>query len=145
MKDVDTCVQLGKAMHAEGAFRNLDYSADKCRAIGRLALAKHPTLFAWVVVDKGDKIIGMMIATVHEFYFGYDKIASDLLLYVDKTRRGGVGAVMLIQRYVDWAIAQGCKEIQLGETTGINAEAVDKLYRKCGFVPVGTLYKRRVM
>ncbi len=134
--------ELAKKMHAEGAFRGLDYDVRKVLAIGQQIL-NNPDYFG-VLCEHDGEIIGLMVCYVTEFYFGTDKIAQDMVLYIDKTRRGGVGGLRMIERYVEWAVEKDVKEIQLGQTVGINAEAVAKLYAHAGFKLIGQLYKRSV-
>lgn len=140
--DILAMEELARRMHAEGAFRGLDYDVRKVLAIGKQVL-NDPNFFG-VLCEHNGEIIGLMICYVTEFYFGKDKIAQDMVLYIDETRRGGVGALRMIERYVEWAVEKGVKEIQLGQTVGINAETVAKLYAHAGFELIGQLYKRRV-
>ena len=139
--DIIAMEELAKKMHEEGAFRDLNYESRKVLAIGKQLLTNED--YFSVLCENDDKIIGLMVCFITEFYFGTDKIAQDMVLYVDKTRRGGLGAVRMITRYVEWATAKGCKEIQLGQTVGIYPAIVDKLYTRAGFTLIGQLYKRR--
>ncbi len=140
--DILAMETLARKMHAEGAFRGLDYDVRKVLAIGKQVL-NNPDYFG-VLCEHDDEIIGLMVCYVTEFYFGTDKIAQDMVLYIDKTRRGGAGGLRMIERYVEWAVDKGAKEIQLGQTVGIDADAVAKLYAHAGFELIGQLYKRRV-
>ncbi len=140
--DILAMETLARKMHAEGAFRGLDYDVRKVLTIGKQVL-NNPDYFG-VLCEHDDEIIGLMVCYVTEFYFGTDVIAQDMILYIDKTRRGGIGGLRMIERYVEWAVEKGAKEIQLGQTVGIDAEAVAKLYAHAGFELIGQLYKRRV-
>jgi len=140
--DIMAMETLARKMHAEGAFRGLDYDVRKVLAIGD-QLLHNPDYFG-VLCEHDDEIIGLMVCYITEFYFGTDKIAQDMVLYIDKTRRGGVGGLRMIEHYVEWAVEKGAKEIQLGQTVGIDADAVAKLYAHAGFELIGQLYKRRV-
>jgi len=140
--DIMDMIELGARMHAEGNFHGLDYSREKCAKLGQ-QLLNNDAYFSRVC-EYNDEIIGMMICFTSEFYFGHDLIAQDMLLYIDKSRRGGVAALRMIEQYVEWATEQGCKEVQLGITTGINDKAVAKLYDRAGFSRIGQLYKRGI-
>lgn len=141
-RDILVMETLARKMHAEGAFRRLDYDMSKVLAIGQQVL--HDPNYFGVLCEHDDETIGLMVCYVTEFYFGRDVIAQDMVLYIDKTRRGGVGGLRMIERYVEWAVEKGAKEIQLGQTVGIDADLVDKLYTHAGFELIGQLYKRRV-
>lgn len=142
-RDILAMYSLAKAMHEEGVFRELDFDEKKVMDIGTQVLI-NPSYFG-VICENKDKIIGMMVCYVTPFYFGNDLIAQDMVLYVDKTRRGGVGALRMIEQYVAWAIEKGCKEIQLGQTVDIDPVAVDRLYVRAGFRMIGQIYKRSVI
>ena len=140
--DTATIVTLAGAMHAEGAFKHLQFDPGKVRLL--IAQIIHNSSYFGIVCEHEDQIIGMMAGYASEFFFGSDLIATDMVLYVEQTRRGGINALRMIERYVAWAIRKGCVEIQLGQTTGINPDIVDKLYTHAGFTMVGQIYKRRI-
>jgi len=141
-RDIDAMIALAKAMHDESEFREFDFDRGKVTDIGVQVLT-NPGYFS-VICEHDDKIIGLMVCYVSSYYFGNDLIASDIILYIDKTRRGGVGGLRMIEQYVEWAAKKGCKEVQLGQTAGIDPKAVDRLYTHAGFKMIGQLYKRRL-
>jgi len=136
-------IGLAKMMHGESVYRDFDFDYVKVEAIGHQVLFD-PSYFGVICEDK-DKIIGLMICYVSAYYFGNDLLAQDMILYIDPSRRGGVGASRMIVEYVEWAQSKDCKEVLLGQTAGIDPEVVDKLYTHAGFKLIGQLYKRRLV
>lgn len=142
-QDIVAMMRLAKKMHAEGMFRDFDYDHQKVAEIGRQVL--HNSNHFGVLCEQDGEIIGMMVGYVVEFYFGHDLVAQDQVLYVDKTRRGGLGAARMIEKFVEWATEKGAKEIQLGQTVGIDPALVDRLYTSMSFTLAGQLYTQRIV
>lgn len=141
--DIETMIALAKMMHDESVYRDFDFDYKKVAAIGQQVLTD-PNYFG-VVCEHEDEIIGLMVCYVTTYYFGNDLLAQDMILYVDPSRRGSVGAMRMIVEYVEWAQKKHCKEALLGQTAGIDPDVVDKLYTHAGFNLIGQLYKRRLV
>ena len=94
--------------------------------------------------ERDGVVVGLLLGYVTTFSFGDDKLAQDIVLFIEPTARGGVGALRMIERYVAWAQEKGCVEVQLGESSGANPELVDKLFTHAGFKQIGQLYRRRI-
>ena len=141
--DIEALTSIGAAMHLESDYKNTEYSADKCRALGGNIIA-NPRLLGLVSESDGD-INGFFIGVVSEHYFSDTLMASDLLLYVIPEYRNGLSGVRLIKNYIEWAKESGVEpsNIQLGQTAGISPAIVDRLYKGLGFDPSGTIYKMR--
>jgi GNAT superfamily N-acetyltransferase len=141
--DVDTLVAIGGQMHAESAYSKCEYSPDKCKAIGAEIL-DNPYIVG-LVSEIGGEIVGFYLGVIQEQYFSNVLTSSDLLLYVKPEHRNGMSGLRLIKAYTKWAQEMGVSDehIQLAQTADIAPEAVDRLYRKLGFSPCGTIYKLR--
>ena len=139
--DIEALTSIGAAMHLESNYKHTEYSADKCRALGENIIAS-PRLVGLVSEIDGE-INGFFIGFVNEHYFSDTLMASDLLLYVVPEYRNGLSGVRLIKSYIEWAKESGVESgnIQLGQTAGIDPAVVDRLYKKLGFHPSGTIYK----
>lgn len=135
--DIIPCVELGAEMHAESAFRHLDYDKVKCARMGVTAVS-HPNWFAAVDDDNGT-IRGMIIGKVVDYYFGNDYGAHDVLWYVRREARGTLAGVRLLQAFMRWAKAKPeVKEIRVGINTDIDSGAVGAVLARLGFHSVGS-------
>ncbi len=137
--DFFSLVNLAKEMHKESTYSKLNLSANKLLKLGTTIIEQKD--YCGFVAVAGDDIIGMFIGYITEYFFGSDKIACDLVLFVPRNRRGGFAASMLLDRYKIWANKQGAKEIKVGITTGVHELATTKLYKKLGFERAGLIYK----
>ena len=142
-EDIEALTSIGAAMHLESDYKNTEYSADKCRALGA-NIIENPHLLGLVSEVDGD-VNGFFIGVISEHYFSDTLMSSDLLLYVIPEYRNGLSGLRLIKSYIAWAIESGVEpsNIQLGQTAGIDPHVVDRLNKNLGFDPSGTNYKKR--
>ncbi len=142
-QDIEVMIGLARMMHKESVYCDFDFDRGKVAAIGAQVL-NNPDYFGRVC-ESETSVIGLMICYVTPYYFGNDLLAQDMILYIDKSRRGSVGAMRMIVEYVEWAKEKGCKEAVLAQTAGIAPDVVAKLYNRVGFELIGQLYKRRLV
>lgn len=143
IEDLSIAIAMGSSMHKESWFSEFDYADEKLQGLWDIT-ETYPDMYCkYVAEDKGE-LVGMFVGMCAEHYFGYDKIASDLLLYVTPEARGGTAAPRLIKAYEKWALASGAKEIHVGVSTGVNEDRTVKLYEKLGFNSKATLLRKRV-
>lgn len=140
--DLPVMIDLGSVMHRESAYRDLDYSKDKLLALGTEAIENPDTYYA-VIAEDGEFIQGMFCGFLMEHFFGRDKLAADLLVYVHPKYRGGTLLVRMLKAFEKWAVENGAKEMRMGITTELHQERTGKLYDKLGFPQIGTLHKKR--
>ena len=142
LDDLPTMVELGKIMHEESVYRDLDFNEDKIKDLALTYLANPERCWS-AVAEVNGRIIGMYAGYITEYYFGKDLIAQDLLLFVDPTKRGGLAAVKLITAFEDWAFAKGVKEVCPASSTMVAPERTAMLYNLLGYTNVGSLFKKR--
>jgi len=141
--DIDSMVELGAAMHAESAYRDLDYDRDKCfQLCARYVL--HPDRYFGYCAYEGDELTGMLMGYVSLYYFGNDLLANDIVWYVRKDRRGSMTGIRLLNAFRDWAKERGASEICIGVSSALNLDRTHKLMSRMGFNHVGGIYKEAV-
>ena len=143
LEDVEQMVELGAKMHKEGAYNFLPYSKVKTRELGK-KFKDWQYGNMWVAESDG-KIIGMYIAFITEYFFCYEKICQDFLLYVDpKYRNNSKIAIKLIKMAEEWAKEKGAKEFCPASSMALSSDKVEKLYNFMKFETVGHLFKKRL-
>ena len=141
--DIDPMIELGAAMHKEGAFASLDYSYEKCRKFGQRYLSR-PDLHFSMCAEENGQIVGMMMGQLVPYYFGDDFMASDHLWYVRKDKRGSMVGIRLLKAFSKWAKSKGAKEVCIGVSTNVNTDRTHELLTRMGFSHVGGTYKETV-
>ncbi len=141
--DVDRLVELGERMHREGAFASLPFDRDKVRqfaaryatgAPGRLGLA----------AEVDGKVAGMFAGSISEYFFCHEKIACEMVLYVEPEYRGTSAAARMIRAFREWAAGLGAREVCLGTSIELLPEATGRFFEVLGFRRVGAIYKERL-
>ena len=138
--DINAVIQLGKGMHTECWQRWMPYSEE------RLVVTLHSLVesgFLWVHEQDGE-IDGAMAGFVAECWYASVKVAGEMGLYVRPGLSGGIIAMRLVKRFIQWATEQGAAEITLGVSTGVNIHETGLIYERLGFEHVGGNYKMRV-
>ncbi len=139
-KDIPYLIDLGYQLHQEGNFKNLDYDREKCKKLGNVLLT-NPRFKCFISEDdKG--YIGMIMGYIATYIFNNQKYASDLLLYVDPKRRGGLSAARLIKAFEKWAKSNGAEEVRNGSMNGINIKLIKELYEKLKYEITGHTFKK---
>ena len=142
LTDLEEMVKLGELMHKEGAYSFLPYSKSKIRELGK-KFKVWDYGNAWVAIVDG-KVIGMYVAFITEYFFCYEKIAQDFLLYIHPDHRKGTIAIRLVKKAEEWARERGAKEFCPASSMAISSGRLEKLYNFMKFKTVGHIFKKRL-
>jgi GNAT superfamily N-acetyltransferase len=144
LDDLDEMINLGKLMHEEGAYKFLPYVPSKLKNLGQ-SIRRDGRGNMWVGLHD-NKIVGMYIAFVTEYFFCHEKLAHDLLLYVhpDYRKKCPTMAFRLIKKAEQWAKEQNAKEFCPASSVGLSMGRVEKLYNFMKYETMGNLFKKRL-
>lgn len=141
-KDVIEVVTIGMEVHKESAFSHMKFNPGKCEALMLDAIAGAHGM--WMqVIEYQERVVGMFVAQVVETYFGYDRVAHDLILAVTKEHRGKcfIAIQEITSNYHKWARENGAKRVFLSTSTGIRPQEIAALYETLGFRQIGTIHE----
>ncbi len=141
--DIERLAELGTRMHGEGAFAFLPFDLAKVRRFAADYCGAAPNRCG-LVAERGGRIIGMFAGHLSEYFFCREKIACDMLLYVEPEARGSSAAARLVAAFRAWARAQGAREICLATSNNIEPEVTGRFYQTLGFTRTGSIYKERI-
>ncbi len=136
LEDLPALVVLGREMHATSSYAPMDFDPERLKET--ITELMNKSQFVVVVEDTNGQVVGGMLGTVTQSWFGQDMVANDLALFVSQDARGGMAAVRLLKAFVQWAKLAGAKQIRPGVTTG-HARA-EQLFDKLGFTRCGASY-----
>ena len=143
LDDLPALVALGRLMHAEAPeLCHASYSAEKVSRVLKMAIEAGGV---FVHINAAQEIDGGFAGMIVERWFSTDKIATDIALFVRPDRRGGLVAVHLIDAFIEWCERQGiaARDVVIGVSTGVNADATGRLYERVGFERIGGIYRLR--
>lgn len=141
--DISQVTSLGRRMHEESPI----YSKNIFDPQKVIHLLHHslsiPQEMCVLINVEDDVVNGGIIGISQENWYGPDREASDVALFIHKDKRGGMLAARLIRAYESWAKSIGAKVINLGVSTGIHVEKTTALYKRLGYdEPAYNLRKR---
>lgn len=140
--DIPRLIELGRTMHDEAvALKHAPYDAQKVEHALRQTLER-----GLLLVHIGhDGIDGAFAGIVVERWFSRSEFFTDLALFVDPDRRGGLAAYRLLRACIAWCKERGLdpRDVQLGVSTGVHPEQTGRLYEKLKFDRYGGLYRLR--
>jgi GNAT superfamily N-acetyltransferase len=140
--DTDQLVALGRQMHAESWYSDLDYSEAEVRGLLDL-LAESPFMLGLVLEGENGAIAGFFAAAETSHFFGSDRYASDIAIYVAPEHRGGPGFVRMVKAYEAWCRIRGVKQIHLGVSSGLDHPKTVRLFEKLGYTSTVTACRKK--
>jgi GNAT superfamily N-acetyltransferase len=142
-EDIDRLVPMGRRMHGETAYSFLPFDEDKIRQLMG-GIIERPDAWCGLVAEDCGKPVGMLGGYLTTYFFCDEKLACDLILFVEPEWRGSSAAARLIRAFREWAVERGARELCLSVSTGACAGAIGRFYRGLGFAQVGGVYKLRL-
>src|SRR5262249_54830370 len=95
------------------------------------------------VADIG-RPVGCLMGRTHEWIFSREKVAAELLSWVDPEYRGTTIACDLQQTFNEWAVSLGADILQMSMAVTDQAPLIDRYYRRQGFKHTESHYLKRL-
>lgn len=140
--DLDTLVEMGRAAHGEGWYADFPYSPERTRQTVEAAMVSHDCLPLVVETPSGE-IAGFFIGVVSPNWFTDTRYAMDLVTYVAPRYRNGAALRRLVAAFEAWCRIKKIEEVILGMSNGTDPERADPLFRRLGYRPLLTAYRKK--
>ena len=138
--NVAYAVSLAEELHRLGSLRDIAFDRDHMMK-NAITMIDNPGWHCCLAKDDSDYYCGIVTGYITPFLFSPKLMAVESCWYVkEKTSSRTKLAVQLMRGFVQWAKDHNVVKIQTGDIAGINALAVDNLYRRIGFTRAGTIY-----
>tara|TARA_E500000318_G_C3555862_1_gene211062 strand:+ start:484 stop:927 length:444 start_codon:yes stop_codon:yes gene_type:complete len=142
-QDVETAIELGRALHAESQFRDMPYNPDKLRALGTKVLSgNHGYLL--ILAERDGVATGFILAKLDRHFFSDALAMNVLVLYVEPVARNGLSAIKLLHVAKSVGKRSRVKSIYISSTVGFGDLRFDKFMKKIGCKRVGSNYSIEV-
>jgi GNAT superfamily N-acetyltransferase len=135
--DIPAIIEIGQQVI--NASKTYDAKVDPSKAAYMLRRAINDRKMQLFVAEQAGQVVGFFIAMIDEHWFAKSHYATDLAFCVlpDHADQG----VWLLRRFIRWCKANSIKQIQLGLSTGLDAEGrTGRLYEAHGLTLVGGIY-----
>ncbi len=141
--DIPAFVALGRQMHTESSVYGMyDFGEQKVYDYFRQLIEEDWGIVISLVKD--GEVIGGFAGLIYPQWFGKDKWASDIALFISPAHRGGRAALTLLRAYVAEAKEKGASQIVMANSTGFEQERVAQLFEAVGFSKVGYVLSMHV-
>jgi GNAT superfamily N-acetyltransferase len=131
-------IALLRDFHAAGNF-GFPYDAARADRLARLAIADDN--MACIVV--GAPANGVLIGRAALSEMGPFRFAEELLIWIDPSARGTAWRDLL-DAFEAWAREKGCQSIKVSVQQHWRGEALGRLWRRRGYLPVETVFSRPI-
>ena len=84
------------------------------------------------VLDVVGRARGVFCAALSRSPWSPIGIASEQILWIDPSQRGGFAVLRMLRPYLEWAQMMGCARAYL---VALSGRSLDRLYRRAGFTP----------
>lgn len=128
LQDIPRLVALGAVMHAESRYARMRYNSAKLEQMLRLVLERGFLMIA----EREGEVIGGFAGVCEPHWFSDDLIATDLGLFVEPGKRGGLAAYWLVDAFLTWANERGASIIDILVNTGVRTEQTTELLKRLG-------------
>ena len=131
--------ELIPAISQEGRFRDRPIDVIKLKTLYDYQFTQLINTICYLAI-LDDQCVGFGAFVVNPSFFGHDRTASDLILYVVPEKRGSTIALRILNQYEKWAMSQNVTEISLCIGSGINVENTGKFYEALGYQKESVVY-----
>lgn len=143
--DANRIVALGELFQKTSLFEVSGWSNQKAYWWVKQAIAPDSTVFMRVV-ECNNEIIGFFLGYISEYFFSYEKIASDLVVFIHPEHRTNAYRPLkqMVREFEDWAKEKGAIETCIATSSGTDGAGYKKFVLKQGYDEVGFVTKKRI-
>lgn len=140
LEDEDQILTLLKNFFNSTIYSSGFMDEDKVRVLIKACtdpLIKENVVLVWE--DKG-KVVGLIAGQWTELIFNEDKVATELVWWVEPEYRKTEAAHQLLGAFEYWADWCGCKSIQMYSLSNEYSNVLERFYKKQGYKLAETSY-----
>ena len=130
-EDIPVLLRMIKEFYNQTPYSSLRYDNAKTSALvsGLITNSKDESIVL-VLMDKGGDVIGTLIAVITEPLCSTEKLATELVWWVDEGYRGRE-SIELLDAYEYWQKKVGCSGVSMASIQG--GSDLDKFYKRRGY------------
>jgi len=142
-KDLNWILATAREMFEESEWKGeVKYETEKIRKYFSSAVL-NPNLFAIMALDKDDKPIGFLTGLLMSYSFSNASYAREIDLYIVPSKRGGMIAVQMMKKFIEWAKAKGAKEVYFEPSRGVKNN-FDAMAKRLNMESTSTVYRKKL-
>ena len=132
--DLDWILKATKDMFEESECSDGEYDKDKVTRYF-YHIIDNPLYMFGIVCLRGEKKIGFLTGEIHQFSFMKDIFARQSELYVIPSERGKMGALFMMNKFIEWAKNNKAREVYFEPSThNVDIIKFDSFAKRLGMV-----------
>lgn len=140
LEDLRPAVTLLKDMKDEGYCPDISFCELKVAKL-LVSCINDDNRLCLVAEEEGD-VVGVFVGYVDEYFFNYEEIAVEQVMFVkEEYRKKGIAAE-LIGGFETWSREREVKDICASATVGIDNGKVKTFYERLGYDTIGYMFKK---
>lgn len=130
---------MARKFYHESPYRGLPINEKKLKDVTDHVMSSDLCLVL-LLVSPEDQPVGMIAGHVNEMIFSTDKMASEIMWWVDPEYRGSRHSIRLLDGFEYWAYKSGCKFVQMSALGNDTGDRLSKLYKKRKYINTEQAY-----
>ena len=132
--DLEWILKVTKDMFEESEWNDGEYDKDKVTRYF-YHIIDNPLYMFGIVCLRGEKKIGFLTGEIHQFSFMKDIFARQSELYVIPSERGKMGALFMMNKFIEWAKNNKAREVYFEPSThNVDINKFDSFAKRLGMV-----------
>ena len=132
--DLDWILKVTKDMFKESEWNDGEDDKDKVTRYF-YHIIDNPLHMFGIVCLRGEKKIGFLTGEIHQFSFMKDIFAKQSELYVIPSERGKMGALFMMNKFMEWAKNNKAREVYFEPSThNVDINKFDSFAKRLGMV-----------
>ena len=94
-------------------------------------------------MDESEKPTGFLTGMLMQYNFSDATYAREIDLYVLPSKRGGITAVQMMKKFIEWAKGKGAKEVYFEPSRGVKNN-FDAMAKRLDMENIRTVYRKKL-
>ena len=120
----------------------LEYDTEKIKNYFFSAIS-NPNIFSIVSLDESEKPTGFLTGMLLQYNFSDATYAREMDLYVLPSKRGGMAAIQMMKKFIEWAKGKGAKEVYFEPSRGVKNN-FDAMAKRLDMENISTVYRKKL-
>ena len=141
--DLNWILKTTRDMFNESEWKDeLEYDTEKAKKYFFSAISD-PNVFGIISLDENEKPIGFLSGALLEYSFSNARYGREMDLYVIPSKRGGMTAIQMMKKFIEWCKGNGAKEVYFEPSRGVKKD-FDAMAKRLDMKNIGTIYRRKL-
>jgi len=142
-RDLDWILATARSMFEESEWKNeLEYDTEKIKNYFFSAIS-NPNVFSMISLDADENPTGFLTGMLMQYNFSDATYAREIDLYVLPSKRGGITAVQMMKKFIEWAKGKGAKEVYFEPSRGVKNN-FDAMAKRLDMKSTSTVYRKKL-